>query len=646
MDNQISFSQFGRSFQEKILQAFLSDSAWAAQMVEVMNPEFFDIEYLKFLCDRYFKYYNKYKSFPTLGLLVTIIKEDLSESSDQILRDQIVDYLIRTKANPHPGDISYVKEKSLDFCKKQAFKEALEKAVDLIQGENFEQVLDLMKKAVSVGLPNTSGHDFFGDIEARFIKVNRNACPTGFKRLDDKDIFQGGLGRGELGVVVANTGVGKCCIGDTHVRVRHMEITINGKLYKPWDKIQTKRGVLFAKDVMVDGDSILDVQFSESIRDVTLAELFSEFSIEIQPENELQNKWDIDVLSFDDFYRIEGFRTTEPLSTVLLKFDNGVELEAAEKHRVMSMTRGDWTYVSDLEIGETVVSHNNSPKLVEKIAKPAKQILYDMQVETCHSFMTNGLLSHNSHWLVAIGANAMRIGKNVLHYTFELTEHAVGLRYDSNLCGVPSNEVQDMKDLVSETYKNKSLGRLIIKEYPTGSASVMTVRNHIEKLQLKGFKPDVLVIDYADIMKSSKSYDSLRHELKLVYEELRNLAMELEVPIWTASQANRDSAQSDVVGLENMSEAYGKAMVADVVVSLSRKASEKATGFGRLFIAKNRAGRDGIMFPISIDTAMSQFEILDENSLSLNEVASQKKSDLSDLLKKKWKEVNQKEENV
>jgi replicative DNA helicase len=452
------FSRYGRQFQEKIFQGLLGDSAWAAQMVEVMSPGFFDVEYLKFLCDRYFNYYNKYKSFPTLGLLVTIIKEDLSESSDQILRDQIVDYLVRTKANAHPGDISYVKEKSLDFCKKQAFKEALEKAVDLIQGENFEQVLDLMKKAVSVGMPNTSGHDFFEDLEARFVKINRNACPTGFKRLDEKDIFQGGLGRGEIGVVVANTGVGK------------------------------------------------------------------------------------------------------------------------------------------------------------------------------------------SHWLVALGSNAMRTGRNVLHYTFELTEHAVGLRYDSNLCGVPSNEVQDMKEIVTETYKNKSLGRLIIKEYPTGSASVMTVRNHVEKLQLKGFKPDLIVIDYADIMKSSKSYDSLRHELKLVYEELRNLAMELEVPIWTASQANRDSAQADVVGLENMSEAYGKAMVADVVVSLSRKASEKATGFGRLFIAKNRAGKDGIMFPISIDTSMSQFEILDENSLTLNEVASQKKSDLNDLLKKKWKEVNSKEE--
>lgn len=454
------FSRYGKNFQEKIFQGLISDKQWSSQMVEVMRPNFFDVDYLQFLTEKYFAYYEKYRCFPTLGLLVQVIKEELSDGSDDVLRDQIIEFLLRVKANPNPGDIGYVKDKTLDFCKRQAFKGALEKSVDLIQGENFEQVIDLMKNAVSIGMQNSSGHDFFEDIEARFVKINRNAVPTGFDRLDKKDIFKGGLGRGEIGVVTANTGVGK------------------------------------------------------------------------------------------------------------------------------------------------------------------------------------------SHWLVALGANAMRSGKNVLHYTFELTETAVGLRYDSNLCGIPSNDVQDNKELVKETYQDKGLGRLIIKEYPTGSASVVTLRNHIEKLALKGFKPNVIIIDYADIMKSTRSYDSLRHELKLIYEELRNLAMELDIPVWTASQANRDSAQSDIVGLENMSEAYGKAMVADVVISLSRKAAEKSTGVGRLFIAKNRAGRDGIVFPITIDTSMSMFSILDENAMSLNEATEASNSEAKAALRKKWREVKAMGEEV
>jgi replicative DNA helicase len=239
----------------------------------------------------------------------------------------------------------------------------------------------------------------------------------------------------------------------------------------------------------------------------------------------------------------------------------------------------------------------------------------------------------------------MRAGKNVIHYTFELTEYSVGLRYDSNLCDVDSNDVQDQKELIFKKYNDMDLGRLIIKEYPTGSASSITIRNHIEKLMLKGFKPAVIIIDYADIMRSTRSYDSLRHELKLIYEELRNLSMDLSVPIWTASQANRDSAKSDIVGLENMSEAYGKAMVADVVISLSRKPEEKSSGSGRLFIAKNRAGRDGLVFPIHINTARSTFEILDESALSLAEAVKQTNGEMKELLRKKWKEVNGKNED-
>ena len=116
--------------------------------------------------------------------------------------------------------------------------------------------------------------------------------------------------------------------------------------------------------------------------------------------------------------------------------------------------------------------------------------------------------------------------------------------------------------------------------------------------------------------------------------------MELNIPVWTASQANRDSAKSDVVGLENMSEAYGKAMVADVVISMSRKPMEKADGSGRLFVAKNRAGKDGLVFPIHIDTARSKIEIVDESEMTLNEAVRQDESAMKDLLKKKWKEVN------
>jgi len=447
------FQSYGKHFQEKAFQGLLTDHSWASQMLEVMVPDFFELRYLTYLCEKYFAYFAKYRTFPTPNLLIAIVREDLKEDHDVLLKEQIVDYLQRSRMDPDLGDIQYVKDKALDFCKRQAFKEALEQAVELIGDDKYESVVSLMKTAVSVWMSNTVGHDFFVDADARFVKTNRIVVPTGISRLDAHDILRGGLGRGELGVVTANTGVGK------------------------------------------------------------------------------------------------------------------------------------------------------------------------------------------SHWLVAMGAEAMRHGKNVVHYTFELSEEAVGLRYDSNLCNIPSNEVQDRKEEVLERYEDSDLGNLIIKEYPTGTASILTIKNHLDKLLLRDFKPALIVIDYADIMRSTRQFDSMRHELKLIYEELRNLAMELKIPVWTASQANRDSANSDIVGLENMAEAYSKAMVADLVVSISRKATEKASGAGRLFVAKNRAGRDGLLFPINIDTAKSKFTVLDESTMTLNEAISQDESDMKNTLRDKWKKL-------
>lgn len=243
------FKNYGKRFQEQIFQGLLTDHAWGTQIIEVMKADYFDLKYLAFLTDRYFKHFEKYKCFPTMQLLVSIVKEDLKTGPDAILKDQIIDFLTRMRANPDVGDLGYVKEKTLDFCKRQAFREALEKAVEMVATDKFESVVDLMKHAVSVGMPNTIGHDFLEDAEARFVKINRNPCPTGLDVIDSKDILRGGLGRGELGVVVAATGVGKCVFRDTYVKIKYMSIKINGKSYKPWDTISTKRGSIFARDI-------------------------------------------------------------------------------------------------------------------------------------------------------------------------------------------------------------------------------------------------------------------------------------------------------------------------------------------------------------------------------------------------------------
>lgn len=251
-----TFATYGTEFQGKIMQSLLMDKKFAEQMLEVFDTNYFELKYLQFLAERYFNYAKKYKEFPTLQLLVTIIKDELKNGSDLVLRNQIIEYLQKVRSNPNPGDLPFVKDKSLDFCRKQALKEALSNAVDLVATEKYESIVEVIKKAVSVGTEYSMGHNFFDDLEARYVNIKRACVPTGIEQLDRKEILNGGLGGGELGVACAATGGGKCSFRDTKVYIRYNGIKINGKSYKPWDKLRTKRGIIFARDILATDELI------------------------------------------------------------------------------------------------------------------------------------------------------------------------------------------------------------------------------------------------------------------------------------------------------------------------------------------------------------------------------------------------------
>lgn len=398
---------------------------------------------------------------------------------------------------------------------------------------------------------------------------------------------------------------------------------------------------------------MLTIEYCDVEERVEIGKLFEEvgFADTAPPTDEsgdsyVDNEWPIEVMSLDGYYAVQGMRWTALERQVLLKHRPFVdtmykckELRCSPEHLVLKQgTNPAWTRVGDLQKGDTIVTSEgistvDSIEIVDSLDR-----LCDLQVDIAHSYFADDVLSHNSHFLTALGANALRAGRDVLHYTFELSEAAVGRRYDSNLCDINSNAIIENKDKVMSMYKEMDLGRLMIKEFPMNFATVYTLRNHIERLILKGFRPQLVIIDYADIMRSTRQFDSLRHELKLIYEELRGYATEMGFPIWTASQSNKEGSNSEIVDLGNMSEAYGKAMVADIVVSLSRRAFEKASGAGRLFIAKNRAGIDGIVYPVQIDTSKSKFVICGAPG-ALEAAAGENENDVKKALRNKWNEL-------
>ena len=203
--------------------------------------------------------------------------------------------------------------------------------------------------------------------------------------------------------------------------------------------------------------------------------------------------------------------------------------------------------------------------------------------------------------LQSLGAHLVRQGKTVVHYTLELNANYVGLRYDTVFSGVTTANIKFYQDDVQKVI-DKLTGKLIIKYYPTRSATVNTLAAHLKQMEIQEIKPDAVIVDYADILKPTTFYKEKRHATGETYENLRGLAGEFDVPVWTASQANRSSLEEEVIDASKVAEDYSKVMTSDFVMSVSRKVEDKIANTGRFHVIKNRFGVDGITFPANINT--------------------------------------------
>jgi len=234
--------------------------------------------------------------------------------------------------------------------------------------------------------------------------------------------------------------------------------------------------------------------------------------------------------------------------------------------------------------------------------------------------------------LAALGANAMKKGKHIVHYSLELNESYVGLRYDSIFTGIANQNLKYHKDDVIN-HMEKLKGDLVIKYFPTKTASVNTLSAHLKRLTTLGTQVDMVVVDYADILRDIGGSREVRHALGNIYEDLRGLAGEFQIPVWTASQANRSALDEDVIEAQKVSESYQKVMTADFVMSLSRKVEDKIGNTGRFHVIKNRFGPDGITYPAKVNTNTGKMEIYESSSVGGKE--QQNKIDNRDNLMKK-----------
>ena len=174
-------------------------------------------------------------------------------------------------------------------------------------------------------------------------------------------------------------------------------------------------------------------------------------------------------------------------------------------------------------------------------------------------------------------ANNLMMGKNVLYISMEMSEEKIAERIDANLMNLPiqelSNLPKDMYDKKVKSIRDKTTGKLIVKEYPTASAHTGHFRHLLQELNLKkDFLPDIIYIDYLNICASARMRAGANVNsytmVKSIAEELRGLAVEFKLPIVTATQTNRQGFTSTDVGLEDTSESFGLPATADLMIAL------------------------------------------------------------------------------
>lgn len=415
----VNFGKYGKSFQEGLVQLVFEDRPFADQITEVLNVGFLELEYLRVFITKILDYRQRYSKHPSVDALTTILRTEL-EDEDAIIQKQVREYFARIHTR-EIQDIEYIKEASLDFCRKQNLKEAMLKSVGLLQNCSFDEISSVINEALKLGSENNFGYEYLTDFEKRFEVKHRNPITTGWKDIDA--IVGGGLGKSELGVVIAPTGAGKSMV------------------------------------------------------------------------------------------------------------------------------------------------------------------------------------------LVHLGSNAVAEGKTVVHYTLELQDTVIASRYDSCITGYPLSDLRTFKDEIYEQIKDID-GKLIIKEYPTKSATTNTIRSHLSRLVKRGIKPGMIVVDYADLLRPVTVRKEKRDELGTIYEELRAISTEFQCPVWTASQTNRSGLSAEVITMEQISEAFNKCFVADFIFSVSRTIEDKQNNQGKIFIAKNRNGPDGMVYDIFMDTSNVNIKIM------------------------------------
>ena len=227
-----------------------------------------------------------------------------------------------------------------------------------------------------------------------------------------------------------------------------------------------------------------------------------------------------------------------------------------------------------------------------------------------------------SLWLVNQAVQSMIEGRKVLYVSLEMSEDKIAQRFDSVTTLIPQSQLKDpsaqlkVDERLSIFRTNFPESKLVIKEFPTGTATVNTLRALLVQLRnYEEFVPDVILVDYLELLRPVRENQHEYQAQQRIAEELRGLAMENKVLLWTATQTNRQGRAVKIITDAELGDSYGKIRTCDFAISLNQSEEEFDNGSMRAYVVKSRNGRPRFTVPMTIDyniLRMEEGEAFDE----------------------------------
>ena len=204
MNKTQKISEYGYSFQVKFIVCLITDKLFLEQIVDILDGKYTSNDAFRWIINEIREYYNEYKDIITME----VFKIKIQETDSDLLAVNIKDVLKEVFKNIEATDLDYVKDKALDFHKSQVLKDAIVKSAEILERDgDTDEIKSIIDMAMQAGVERNLGHDYLQDIDKRYEESARVTSPTPWDLINE--LMQGGLGAGELGVIVSPAGIGK-----------------------------------------------------------------------------------------------------------------------------------------------------------------------------------------------------------------------------------------------------------------------------------------------------------------------------------------------------------------------------------------------------------------------------------------------------